>query len=279
MRSQEFAGKTTQEAIDAGLAAFGVTIADVHVDVLQEGAKGLFGLFGSKPAKVRLTLVSDEEEKTDDFSINLREAMDSVPETRTAPEKRPQPARQPRPAQPRKPAEAPKPVEKPVEKAEEKPAEEKPAEEKPAEEKPAEPDWKDRYARALADFDNFRRRTERDREDLAKFAAREVIKDLLTTADNLALALDKAKDKADDPFVAGVKMVYDGLLKTLADHGATPLDAVGEPFDANFHEALAQLPSADVEEGVVMNEVKRGWLMHGRLLRAAQVVVSAGKGA
>ena len=169
-----------------------------------------------------------------------------------------------------KPAEAP---------AEEKPAEEKPAEEKPAEEKPAEPDWKDRYARALADFDNFRRRTERDREDLAKFAAREVIKDLLATADNLALALDKAKDKADDPFVAGVKMVYDGLLKTLADHGATPLDAVGEPFDANFHEALAQLPSADVEEGVVMNEVKRGWLMHGRLLRAAQVVVSAGKGA
>lgn len=165
------------------------------------------------------------------------------------------------------------------EKPAEAPAEEKPAEEKPAEEKPAEPDWKDRYARALADFDNFRRRTERDREDLAKFAAREVIKDLLPTADNLALALDKARDKADDPFVAGVKMVYDGLLKTLADHGATPLDAVGEPFDANFHEALAQLPSADVEEGVVMNEVKRGWLMHGRLLRAAQVVVSAGKGA
>ena len=165
------------------------------------------------------------------------------------------------------------------EKPAEAPAEEKPAEEKPAEEKPAEPDWKDRYARALADFDNFRRRTERDREDLAKFAAREVIKDLLTTADNLALALDKARDKADDPFIAGEKMVYDGLLKTLADHGATPLDAVGEPFDANFHEALAQLPSADVEEGVVMNEVKRGWLMHGRLLRAAQVVVSAGKGA
>ena len=167
--------------------------------------------------------------------------------------------------------------------AEETPAdadgEQKPEEQKPAEEKPAEPDWKDRYVRAMADFDNFRRRTERDRDDLAKFAAREVIKDLLATADNLALALDKAKDKADDPFVAGVKMVYDGLLKTLADHGATPLDAVGEPFDANYHEALAQLPSADVEEGVVMNEVKRGWMMHGKLLRAAQVVVSAGKGA
>ena len=60
MRSQEFTGKTTQEAIDAGLAALGVTIADVHVDVIQEGAKGLFGLFGSKPACVRLTVMEDE---------------------------------------------------------------------------------------------------------------------------------------------------------------------------------------------------------------------------
>ena len=163
--------------------------------------------------------------------------------------------------------------------AEAKPEEQKPEEPKPAEPKPAEPDWKERCARVMADFDNFRKRTERDRDDLAKFAAREVLKDLLATADNLALALDKAKDKADDPFVAGVQMVYDGLLKTLADHGATPLDAVGEPFDANYHEALAQLPSAAVDEGVVMNEVKRGWMLHGKLLRAAQVVVSAGKGA
>lgn len=141
----------------------------------------------------------------------------------------------------------------------------------------AEPDWKDRYARAMADFDNFRKRTARDREDLVKFAASDVLKDILPTVDNLARALDGAKDKAEDPFVAGVKLVYDGLLKALADHGATPLDSVGEPFDANFHEALAQLPSEDVEEGNVINEVKRGWMLNGKLLRAAQVVVSAGK--
>ncbi len=147
--------------------------------------------------------------------------------------------------------------------------------EKPA--PPPVPDWKDRYARAMADFDNFRKRTERDREDLVKFAAADIIKDVLPTVDTLALALDKAKDKAEDPFVAGVKLVYDGLLKMLASHGATPLDSMGEPFDANFHEALAQLPSPDVEEGKVMNEVKRGWLLHGKLLRAAQVVVSSGK--
>ena len=119
------------------------------------------------------------------------------------------------------------------------------------------------------------KRMARDREELAQFAAKDILKDLLPTVDNLALALDKAENK-EDPFVQGVKLAYDGFLKTLADHGATPLDSVGEPFDTNFHDALAQLPSADVPEGTVMNEVKRGWLLHGKLLRAAQVVVSSG---
>ena len=144
-----------------------------------------------------------------------------------------------------------------------------------SEEPAAEPDWKDRYARTLADFDNYRKRMARDREELAQFAAKDILKDLLPTVDNLALALEKAENK-EDPFVQGVKLAYDGFLKALADHGATPLDSVGEPFDANFHEALAQLPSPDVAEGVVMSEVKRGWLLHGKLLRAAQVVVSSG---
>ena len=142
-------------------------------------------------------------------------------------------------------------------------------------EKPAEPNWKDQYARMLADFDNYRKRVARDREELAQFAAKDILKDLLPTVDNLALALEKAENK-DDPFVQGVKLAYDGFLKALADHGATPIDSVGEPFDANFHDALAQLPSSDVAEGIVMNEVKRGWLLHGKLLRAAQVVVSSG---
>ena len=153
-------------------------------------------------------------------------------------------------------------------------SEEKP-EEAAAEPPPAEPNWKDQYARTLADFDNYRKRMARDREELAQFAAKDILKDLLPTVDNLALALDKAENK-EDPFVQGVKLAYDGFLKVLADHGATPLDSVGEPFDTNFHDALAQLPSADVPEGTVMNEVKRGWLLHGKLLRPAQVVVSSG---
>ena len=149
------------------------------------------------------------------------------------------------------------------------------SEEAATQEPVSEPNWKDQYARTLADFDNYRKRMARDREELAQFAAKDILKDLLPTVDNLALALDKAENK-EDPFVQGVKLAYDGFLKALADHGATPLDSVGEPFDANFHEAIAQLPSPDVAEGVVMNEVKRGWLLHGKLLRPAQVVVSSG---
>ncbi len=87
MRSQEFTGKTTQEAIDAGLAALGVTIADVHVDVIQEGAKGLFGLFGSKPACVRLTVMDDEQEDDHGLSDLLGSFSLSDPSARKKPQR------------------------------------------------------------------------------------------------------------------------------------------------------------------------------------------------
>lgn len=127
MKTIDVSAATVEEAINDGLAKLGCSISDCKVQILQEGAKGLFGLFGSKPAKVRLTLVSDEEEKEDDFSINLREAMDASSETRPAPEKRqaPRPARpapQPKKAEPAAEKPAVKPVEK-AEKTEEKPAE------------------------------------------------------------------------------------------------------------------------------------------------------------
>ena len=139
-------------------------------------------------------------------------------------------------------------------------------------------DWKDLYARTLADFDNYRKRASRDREELVKFATSEAVKDMLPTVDNLALALDQAKDK-EDPFVKGVQLAYDGFLTALKDHGAEPFDSVGETLDPNRHEAIATLPSETVEEGKISTEVKKGWMLNGRLLRAAQVVVSSGKSA
>ena len=104
MRSQEFTGKTTQEAIDAGLAALGVTIADVHVDVIQEGAKGLFGLFGSKPACVRLTVMEDEKE--DDHGLGDLLSSFSLNEPRK------KPAQKTAAPKPEKKPEAKKPAEK-----------------------------------------------------------------------------------------------------------------------------------------------------------------------
>lgn len=138
-----------------------------------------------------------------------------------------------------------------------------------------EPNWKDMYARMLADFDNYRKRVSRDREELVKFAASETVKDMLVTADNLGLALAQAKDQ-EDSFVKGVKLAYDSFLKALKDHGAEPFDSVGMELDPNRHEAIATLPSADFAEGLISTEVKKGWMLNGRLLRAAQVVVSSG---
>ena len=130
MRIKEFTGKTTQEAIDNGLAELGVTIADVHVDVLQEGAKGLFGLFGSKPACVRLTVMEDEREDDHGLSDLLGSFSLNEQKKKSAP----------KPAAPK--AEAPKPEAKPdAPKAEAKPEAkpEAPKAEAKAEKKPEAP--------------------------------------------------------------------------------------------------------------------------------------------
>lgn len=147
----------------------------------------------------------------------------------------------------------------------------------PKEEKPAEPDWKALYAITLADFDNFKKRAARDREDVYRYAESDILKDVLPALDNLQLALDAAKDKAEDPFVKGVQLVYDTLIKSLKDHGAEPFDSVGQPLDTEKMEAIATLPSDEVEEGKVSIESKKGWMLKDKVLRAAQVVVSSGK--
>ena len=149
---------------------------------------------------------------------------------------------------------------------------------------PAAPDWKSLYAITLADFDNYKKRAARDREDVYRYAESDILKDILPTVDNLALALKSGEDAASPlsdkgkEFVKGVQMVYDGLLKALADHGAKPMeDLVGKDLDPNFHEAIATLPDEKIEEGKISNVAKTGWTLNDKLLRAAQVVVSAGK--
>jgi molecular chaperone GrpE len=173
----------------------------------------------------------------------------------------------------------------PLKSAEENPGEENPAEEPPADEsadekKSAEPDWKDQYMRLLADFDNFKKRTARDREDTYRYAEADILKDILPIVDNLQLALAAvAGDKTGDgeAFVKGVKLVFDTFMSTLRDHGAEPFDSVGLELDTDRMEAIAHLPSADFDEGKVSIESKKGWMLRGKVLRAAQVVVSSGR--
>jgi len=147
----------------------------------------------------------------------------------------------------------------------------------PAKEEPQEPDWKTLYALTLADFDNYKKRAARDREDVYRYAESDILKDVLPALDNLQLALANAKDKAEDPFVKGVQLVYDTLLKSLKDHGAEPFDSVGKDLDTEKMEAIATLPSDEIEEGKVSVESKKGWMLKDKVLRAAQVVVSSGK--
>ena len=148
----------------------------------------------------------------------------------------------------------------------------------PVKEEEKAPDWKDLYARLLADFDNYKKRAAHDREDFLRYAEGEVLKAFLPVMDNLALALGSAPNK-DDAFVKGVQLVYDKFLSAFKERGAEPFESVGLELDVEKMEAIAQLPSETVEEGKVSNEAKRGWMLKGKVLRAAQVVVSAGKGA
>ena len=135
---------------------------------------------------------------------------------------------------------------------------------------------KDRYARLLADFDNYRKRQLREREDWGKRANESLLEDFLPVADNLELALGKADPSAS--FTAGVKMVYGQFIAALEKHGVTPLDAKGQPFNPDWHEALSQMPSDTVSEGEVIEQFRRGWCIGGRLMRPAQVIVSSGAG-
>lgn len=135
---------------------------------------------------------------------------------------------------------------------------------------------KDRYMRLMADFDNFRKRQIREREEWIKRANETLLADFLPVVDHLHIALSKEPDTAN-PFVAGVKMVYDQFVAALEKNNVVPIDAKGQPFNPEWHEALSQIPSDTVPANEVIDQFKRGWSLSGRLLRPAQVIVSSGK--
>jgi molecular chaperone GrpE len=136
----------------------------------------------------------------------------------------------------------------------------------------------DRYVRSVADLDNHRRRTVREKDELRQFASSRVLEDLLPVIDNLGLGLAAAKAPNADlkTLVGGISMVAEQLKSSLASHGLKEVNPVGQPFDPNLHEAISQQPSADIAEGSVATVVRVGFTLNGRLLRPASVIVSTG---
>lgn len=136
----------------------------------------------------------------------------------------------------------------------------------------------DKLLRMAAEFDNQKKRLQRDKEMALKFAEENLLRELLPCLDNLerALSQDRTGEDFSAKLVEGVEMTWRGLLNTLGKFGLTPMQVVGEQFDPNFHEALAMEASCLVPEQRVLQEYEKGYLLKDRLLRAAKVVVSKG---
>ncbi|OQW96304.1 MAG: nucleotide exchange factor GrpE [Verrucomicrobia bacterium A1] len=141
----------------------------------------------------------------------------------------------------------------------------------------AEEPLKDQLLRLRADFDNFRKRTQRERGELAQRVVENLMLDLLPIVDHFELGLQTAQAQQADPaLLDGFKVVYDQLMAVLKNAGLTPFDSVGQPFDPNRHEAVSQLPSEEHAADLIMAQTRRGYLLGDRLLRAERVVVSSG---
>lgn len=138
-------------------------------------------------------------------------------------------------------------------------------------------DMQQKALRALAELDNYRKRMARERQELLKSAAADVIESLLPALDNLRLGLQAASNHPEAGDVArGFEMVGQQILSALREQGLEELDPEGEPFDPHRHDSLSTQPSDDVAEGVVLQTVKIGYLLNDKLLRPASVVVSRG---
>lgn len=129
--------------------------------------------------------------------------------------------------------------------------------------------------RIAADFENYKRRQEREREELGKFAGQQLITGLLPVIDNFERGLQTEPSPEDvHNFVEGIRMIHRQFLDVLTKAGVQPIDAMGEPFNPEFHEAIMSEENPDVPDETVIGEFQRGYVMHGRLLRPSVVKVS-----
>lgn len=135
-------------------------------------------------------------------------------------------------------------------------------------------DLRDRYLRTLADFDNFRKRSDREKQDYFRFALADVFRDLLPVIDNFDRALEHADE--GDEFHRGVLLIYKQMFDVLQKYGLKPIDESGVRFDPNIHEAVVREENPDVPSHTVVQILQKGYFLNDRLLRPALVKVAVG---
>lgn len=134
--------------------------------------------------------------------------------------------------------------------------------------------FKDRYMRTLADFENYRKRADREKTEFFKYALAGVLKDLLPVLDNFDRALDHAE--SGDDFHKGVALIYKQMWDVLQRHGLRPIEEADVPFDPRIHEAVVQEENRSVPSNTVVAILQKGYFLHDRLLRPAMVKVAVG---
>ncbi|MFO7606795.1 MAG: nucleotide exchange factor GrpE [Desulfurivibrionaceae bacterium] len=136
----------------------------------------------------------------------------------------------------------------------------------------------DKLLRVAADFENQKKRLQREKEAAVKYAEENLIKEILPSIDNLERAMNQDPNSKDfgKQLLEGVELTRAGLMESLEKVGLKPLESVGKPFDPNYHEAMAMEPSKEVPEQRVKTEFEKGYMFKDRLLRAAKVIVSKG---
>ncbi len=136
-------------------------------------------------------------------------------------------------------------------------------------------DTKDKLLRALADFDNYKKRIARERDEMVRCANEVLILKLLDVVDNIERALQSAKQNKDaDALIKGIELIYDNLKEVLSKQGLCPIECVGKSFDPNLHEAVMMLEKEGVEPQQVVEELQKGYLLNGKVIRPSKVVVS-----
>lgn len=135
--------------------------------------------------------------------------------------------------------------------------------------------WKEKYLRLAAEFDNYKKRKERESEEVWKIANANLLKNILPIADDLERSVASAKNHGDfEALVAGLELVHSALLKVFEAEGVKQIQAVGEAFNPEIHEALLQVEKAGVPPHTVVEEHEKGYMLGDRILRPAKVLVS-----